>query len=129
VGFSEKSDDFPRETRFLIVDDNEMNQIILTKMLKRLGYIADPASSGYIACEMALATRYDIIFMDMMMPEMNGIETARRIMAIPFPFSSPIIIGVSAGDFKESCLSAGMHHFLSKPYKLSDLAEAINKFM
>lgn len=125
----ENSDPIPRELRFLIVDDNETNQFILTKMLNRLGYVSDSADSGLTACDMAEKSRYPIIFMDIMMPGLNGIEAARRIKAMASADGPPVIIGLSAADFKESSLSAGMDHFISKPFRLPDIKQAIDRFI
>jgi CheY-like chemotaxis protein len=125
----ENSEPNGRNLRFLNVDDNEMNQIILSKMLNRLGYTCDSVYSGWAACDMAAKNRYHIIFMDIMMPVLNGFETARRIKDMSSAGESPVIIGLSAGDFKETSLIAGMDHFISKPFKLRDLKEAIEKFI
>ncbi|MFZ1397254.1 MAG: histidine kinase N-terminal 7TM domain-containing protein [Candidatus Promineifilaceae bacterium] len=111
----------------MLVEDNQLNQRILKNMLNKLGYAADTAINGRIAVEMAQKQPYDIILMDIQMPEMDGIEATRHILANA-QGKRPYIIAVTAhalaGD-RESYLAVGMNQYLSKPVTTHQLVEAL----
>ncbi len=111
----------------LIVEDNLINQKVLLKMLQSFGYDADLANNGQEAIEAFRLKRYDIIFMDMHMPEMDGLEATRRIRAESTP-SSPFIVAITAAAMetdRAECLKAGMNAFLSKPVRREDLQRVL----
>jgi CheY-like chemotaxis protein len=98
-------------------------------MLTKLGYHAHVAANGLEVLAALERQHYDIIFMDMQMPEMDGVAATRRIVErCPDPDARPWIIALTAnatdGD-RERCLAAGMDDFLSKPMKTPDLAAAL----
>ncbi len=117
--------------RILLVEDNEMNQKITLRMLGELGYQADLAEDGQqaiIACE---NKSYDLILMDLQMPNMGGLEATVALRAKDATQKTPIIAltaNAQASD-RERCLSAGMNDFLAKPAKLATLEERLNLYL
>jgi PAS domain S-box-containing protein len=103
--------------RVLLAEDNRVNQEVALTLLDLAGLRADIAETGLAAVEMARATHYDLILMDMQMPELDGIEAARRIRAEPRNAGVPII-AMTANAFAEdrdACLAAGMNDYVTKP--------------
>jgi PAS domain S-box-containing protein len=108
----------------LVVEDNPVNQKVARHMLARFGYRADTAWSGAEALEMLARRSYDLVLMDVQMPEMDGLETTRRIRA-RYPTSGPRVVAMTANVSRasiSSCLAAGMDSFLGKPVVVADLA-------
>ncbi len=105
--------------RVLVVDDNAINQKVGVRVLRQMGYDARVAAGGQEAIELLARERFDVLFMDVQMPELDGLETARRIRRSTGPLS-PVIIAMTAnalsGD-REKCLEAGMNDYLSKPVR------------
>ncbi len=120
----------PRPLRILVVEDNPINQKVVHNMLNHLGYAADRASNGQDAL-LALQNRaYDVIFMDVQMPEMDGIETTRKIRASLTLDRQPRIIALTANvlsDDRQHYLSLGMDDYLSKPLRLQDLQRILDE--
>lgn len=103
--------------RVLIVEDNAINQQVMSKILTRVGVLASVAGSGKNALELLERKAFDIILMDIQMPEMDGFETVRRIRQM-LPAGPPPIIAMTALAFatdKERALAVGMDGFLTKP--------------
>ncbi len=125
------SPDFAKDhpLKILVAEDNPVNQKLALKILSKLGFEAALAENGKIAVEMANEVAYDIILMDVQMPEIDGQEATRIIrqsMEI-----QPIIIAMTANAMKEDkddCLKAGMDDFLSKPVKLEELVNMLAKW-
>jgi signal transduction histidine kinase/DNA-binding response OmpR family regulator len=125
------SADFVKEhpLNILVAEDNLVNQKLTLKILSKLGYEAALAENGKVAVEMASQHPYDIILMDVQMPEIDGLEATqviRQSMEI-----QPTIIAMTANAMKEDkdiCLEAGMDDFLSKPVKLEELVNMIAKW-
>ncbi len=116
--------------RILVVEDMEVNQRIIIKMLGRFGYQADVVSNGVGALEALRAAPYDLILMDCQMPEMDGYDATRAIRRL-FPGQHQIIIGLTAsalsGD-RERCLEAGMDDYLSKPVSMNLLETTLEEW-
>lgn len=115
------------ELNILLAEDNVVNQIVTKKMLSKLGYNADVASSGIDALKALEKKRYDLVFMDVQMPEMDGLEAAREIRR-RWPEGGPKIIAVTASALKgdqEMCLAAGMDGYIMKPTKIEAIREAL----
>jgi CheY-like chemotaxis protein len=114
----------------LIAEDNLVNQKIITHMLGKMGYAPDIAQNGREAVEAANAKKYDIILMDVQMPETDGLE-ATRIIRQHQQHTHPFIIAMTAnamqGD-REECIEAGMNEYISKPINLNDLKNMLQKF-
>ena len=117
------------ERSILLVEDNPVNQKMALLMLKKLGYRADKAANGREALAALEAKSYDLILMDVQMPEMDGLEATREIRR-RWPSRSLKIVALTAhaiaGD-KEKCLQAGMDDYLCKPIDLDDLRAAVEK--
>lgn len=113
----------------LYVEDNPVNQKLIQMMLANLGFDIDIAENGKDAVEMASHNYYNIIFMDIQMPEMDGIEATRKIVSNSGP--RPIIIAITAnlGEVdKPKCFEAGMNDFLHKPVQQEELKLALIKW-
>ena len=98
------------DIRVLVVDDNIVNSMVLSTMLERYGIQADIASSGMEAIQRVCNAKYDIILMDYLMPDMDGVETTKQIMFVSNGKSKPKVIGVSAtvdAEVTELFISAG----------------------
>lgn len=114
----------------LVVDDMPVNQRVARLQLKRLGHHADVAANGVEALELASRKRYDVVFMDCQMPEMDGFEATRRLRADPRQEGLYIIAltaNALAGD-RERCLAAGMDDYLGKPSNAPNLKAALDRF-
>ncbi|WP_341529525.1 response regulator [Nostoc sp. UHCC 0302] len=117
--------------RILLVDDVSLNQKVALQMLERMGYHADIANNGLEALTALRRQPYDLVFMDVQMPEMDGLEATRRICQEWPQNSRPWIIAMTAhamqGD-KEECLDAGMNDYISKPICVEALVQAFNSY-
>jgi signal transduction histidine kinase/CheY-like chemotaxis protein len=117
--------------RILVVEDNPVNQKLVRLMLTRLGCHTEIASSGSEALTMVAMDRYDLILMDRQMPDMDGLETARRMKAQWGPGDEIPIVAVTAsamhGD-REECLAAGMCDYLAKPIDIASLAKVVERW-
>ncbi|MCX2739877.1 PAS domain S-box protein [Pontibacter anaerobius] len=114
----------------LLVDDNQINQKVAQKQLERLGCITDIASNGFEAIDHATKNKYDIIFMDIQMPEMDGVTATRHIKE-QLGADCPPIIAMTAYSMKddaEKFMNQGMDDYVSKPVKSSDLHAMISKW-
>jgi CheY-like chemotaxis protein len=118
-----------------LVDDNTVNQQVGLRLLRKLGYEPDLAANGFEAIEAIRTQVYDLVFMDVQMPRLDGLEATRRIRgheqtASPAPNrpAGVVIVAMTAnalrGD-REKCLAAGMDDYLAKPLRLSDLQRVI----
>ncbi|MFN4298166.1 MAG: response regulator [Thermaurantimonas sp.] len=115
--------------KLLVAEDNPVNQKLMLMMLKNLGYTADIAENGKVAVDKALSNRYDIIFMDIQMPEMDGLEATKQILKNIS--DRPVIIAVTANATdrdRDECLEVGMNDFVSKPVKPLEIKECILKW-
>jgi signal transduction histidine kinase/ligand-binding sensor domain-containing protein/DNA-binding response OmpR family regulator len=115
--------------RILIAEDNPVNQRLAETVLKKLGYQPHIAGNGTVAVNYFKANEYDLILMDVQMPEMDGLEATKLIRLSPQ--SQPIIIAMTANAMQEDreiCIQAGMNDYISKPIKLDDLVKLIEKW-
>ena len=115
--------------RVLVAEDNVVNQKVALRMLAMLGYRSDVVGHGRAVLEAMDEHHYDVILMDVQMPEMDGLEATRHLIErLPDPAKRPWIVALTAnampGD-RERCLDAGMNDYISKPLKLDELAEAL----
>lgn len=118
-----------RPLQILVAEDNLVNQKLALKTLTKLGYKADLAENGNEVIEMLGIKKYDLIFMDVQMPEMDGLEATELIRR--YQKEQPIIIAMTANAMKEDkdrCLAAGMDDFLSKPVKLESVVDTIARW-
>ncbi|MGH7790596.1 MAG: response regulator, partial [Candidatus Binatia bacterium] len=115
--------------RILLAEDNAVNQKVALRMLDRIGYRADLAGNGVEAVAAVQRQPYDVVLMDLQMPEMDGLEATRRIRAT-LRETGPRIIAMTAnamhGD-RDRCLEAGMDDYVSKPVRLDELRAALQR--
>ncbi len=116
--------------RILLAEDNVVNQRLAQLLLERMGQTADVASNGVEAVEAAVRLPYDMILMDVLMPEMDGLEATRQIRQRLPRDRQPKIIAMTAnalrGD-RERCMEAGMDDYISKPIQLAELARVMER--
>jgi len=115
--------------RVLVVEDNAVNQQVVVNMLERLGYSPGVASTGLEAVELAKHEVFDFIFMDMHMPEMDGLTATRLIRTGPHgqrPWIAALTASVSE-EQREACVDAGMNDFVPKPFRFEMLVSAIER--
>ncbi|SCV74352.1 BQ2448_6784 [Microbotryum intermedium] len=114
----------------LCAEDNPINVKVITHLLKRMAYTTDIAEDGAIALEKVQKKKYDIVFMDVNMPNMDGLEATRRIIELmPNPATRPMIVCLTANamcDDRDKCLAAGGDGYVSKPILVPDLVAALN---
>ena len=117
-----------RRLRVLLAEDNVVNQRVAVLMLDRLGCRADVVANGLEAVQALSSTPYDVVLMDVQMPELDGLGATERIRAELPAEQQPHIIAMTASalvEDRERCLHAGMDDFLSKPVRREELAEAL----
>jgi osomolarity two-component system sensor histidine kinase NIK1 len=121
--------------KILLVEDNLMNQKVVMFNLKKLNCDITPVSNGKEAFEIFKKNTYDLILMDIMLPEMNGYEITieirkfEKLNKIPNPVT---IIALTANTYendKEKCFSVGMNEYLSKPFTAQQLIKLIEKYI
>ena len=116
--------------RILLAEDNPVNQKVALRILDKLGYRADVASNGLEVLEALEREPYDVVLMDVQMPEMDGLDASRRICAQWPAESRPRIIAMTANamiEDREACFAAGMDDYLAKPVRPEELAEALSR--
>jgi two-component system, sensor histidine kinase and response regulator len=115
--------------QILIAEDNFFNQQVILHILNKMGYAPDIVENGEQAVKAAQTAHYDLIFMDMQMPEIDGME-ATRIIRNTLPLQ-PVIIALTANTMQgdeEVCLNAGMNDYISKPVKLEEVVSKLEKW-
>ena len=119
-----------RPLRVLVAEDHAINQRVVVRLLGHLGHRADVVGNGRDAVDAVLRDTYDVVLMDIQMPELDGIQAARAIVERTADAARPRIIAMTAnampGD-REACLAAGMNGYLAKPIELRDLVDALGR--
>jgi signal transduction histidine kinase/CheY-like chemotaxis protein len=116
------------DIKILIVEDNKMNQKVIGTMLKTLGYSFDFADDGYAGFIAAKNKKYDLIFMDLILPEMSGFDSARKILTID---KTVLIVAFTADnmpDAKRKAELSGIKEFIAKPVRLEELKKLFTKY-
>jgi len=119
------------ECTVLIVDDNKVNRLVAKSMLKTANIIAAEAEDGLIALELLESQYFDVIFLDLHMPNLGGIRTTHDIRSNKH-IKQPYIVGLSADAFPdtiEKCLEAGMNDYLTKPFNRQSILEKVEKYL
>jgi CheY-like chemotaxis protein len=116
--------------RILLAEDNAVNQKLALRLLSQMGYRADVAGNGQEVVDALERQRYDVVLMDVQMPEMDGLEATRRIHKRWPDSKRPRIIAMTAnamqGD-REAFLQAGMDDYVSKPIRIEELVSALSR--
>ena len=121
--------------KILLIEDNLLNQKVVMFNLKKLNYDISAIVNGREALEELKKNRYDLILMDIMLPEMNGLEITRqyRIFEKEKGFENEVpIIALTANTYdndRDKCISAGMNEYLAKPFTAQQLIDVISKFI
>jgi CheY-like chemotaxis protein len=114
--------------RLLVAEDNPVNQKVILMTLAKLGYRADAVCNGLEAVECGSRTTYDMLILDMQMPEMDGLEAAETLRKVIPVENMPYMVALTANAFTEdrtACLAAGMNEFLTKPLRIEDFSAAL----
>jgi two-component system, sensor histidine kinase and response regulator len=121
--------------RLLVVEDDQINRMVIVGMLEKMGYKVDVASNGKEALELVQQGDFNLVFMDCLMPEMDGFEATKKIRIIEIEEEQgnhlPIVAFTAKamkGD-REQCIDAGMDDYLSKPVRSDDLQKALDRFL
>ena len=124
--------ELPRSLRVLLAEDNLNNQRVAQLSLERLGLRADAVANGLEAVAAVRSRPYDVVLMDVQMPELDGIAATRRIREDALIETQPHIIAVTANatvQDRKRCLEAGMDAYISKPYRLRDLRRILREYV
>jgi len=116
--------------RILVVEDNAVNQQLALLLLQKVGYRADVAANGVEALEALGRQSYDVVLMDVEMPEMDGLEATRRIHQMAPEERRPHIVAVTANAMqgeRELCIQAGMDDYITKPIRLHELIGSLGR--
>ncbi|EQA37426.1 response regulator receiver domain protein [Leptospira inadai serovar Lyme str. 10] len=121
-----------RTLRILVAEDDHINQVIAKRMFQKSGYEVEIVNNGLGVLNAIRRSKYDIIYLDLIMPELGGFETARRLREeFKKSAESPWIVALTAislADELEEYLESGMNSFISKPYKFEDIRDSINDY-
>ena len=120
----------PRSLSILLAEDNPTNRLVATRMLTRMGHRVEAVENGARAIAAAAAKTYDVILMDMMMPEVDGLEATRAIRSGPMPGCDVPIVGLTANALasdRAACEAAGMTGFVTKPIVVDRLRAALEQ--
>ena len=126
-----KTDQTGAQLKILVVDDMPVNLIVVEKMLDSLGYLVESASNGCEAVEAVKARHFDMIFMDIQMPEMDGLEATRLIRALDIERSSIPIVAITANtqeSDRNACIEIGMNDFIAKPFVKKHLVALLERY-
>jgi len=121
-----------RMAKILVAEDGEINRLVVTAMLGKAGYQVEVAQNGLKAVEAASAADYDLILMDVQMPEMDGYQATVAIRGLPGPRSQVPILAFTANALREdldACLAAGMNDFIAKPVEKDRLLATIANWL
>ena len=117
--------------KILVAEDHKINQMLIKKVLNKLGYYPILVDNGQLAIEESLKETYDVIFMDIQMPVLDGIGATKEILKNWADHQKPFIIAMTANAMKgdrEKYISSGMHDYISKPFLINDLQNMLKKY-
>jgi len=118
--------------RIVVAEDNPLNMILISELLRKMGFQIMRATTGPEALELATKHNIDLIFMDIHMPGMDGYAVSSAIRSLPAPRSNVAIIALTADamkEDKEKCLAAGMNDYISKPFRLVEIEQILKKHL
>ena len=116
--------------KILVAEDNAINQQVIKRVLLQHGYASDLAVDGREAIGAVERQRYDVVFMDVQMPGIDGLEATRRICEMLAPSERPYIVALTANAMKEdreACVAAGMEDYLSKPIRQTEIKTVLER--
>lgn len=122
----------PEGKRILAAEDNAVNQMVIRRLVERLGYRIEVVKSGREAVEAVRGGGYAMVLMDCQMPDMDGFEATEAIRRLTGAVSAVPVVAVTANampGFREQCLAAGMDDYLPKPILLDDLARVLGRWV
>ena len=117
--------------RILIAEDNAVNRKVLVRLLTGMGCSVDAVENGLEALDAVREQRYDVVLMDVRMPEMDGITATRRLRETVLPAECPPVYAITAGvseSERRECLAAGMVGFVAKPVQVGELRALLGTF-
>lgn len=123
------TDHTEHQLKVLLADDNPVNLIVASKMIQRLGPVVHQVKNGQEALDACVSEHYDLVFMDLQMPKMDGLSATRKIRAQAM--HQPIIIAMTANaaaEDQQACFDAGMDDFVAKPIRLAELDSLLQKY-
>jgi PAS domain S-box-containing protein len=126
-----KTDQTGAQLRVLVVDDVPVNLIVIEKMLDSLGYHVESATNGSEAVNAVKSSRYDMIFMDIQMPEMDGLEATRQIRELDIESNGVPIVAITANtqvSDRDACIESGMNDFIAKPFVKKQLVALLERY-
>ena len=115
--------------RILLAEDNAINALLTRTLLEAEGHTVDTVEDGVLAVEAMKTAKYDLIFMDMRMPNMDGLEATRKIRALPNVSKALPIVALTANAFdddRNACFDSGMNDFMTKPVSAEELSEKVS---
>ncbi len=118
--------------RILVVDDHPVNLTVASSMLRKFGCAVETAPDGSAAISVAMAKKFDLIFMDCQMPELDGFETTRKLRRLEAPESHVPIVALTAhavAGVRDKCLREGMDDFISKPFTPGEIGSILRKWI
>jgi CheY-like chemotaxis protein/HPt (histidine-containing phosphotransfer) domain-containing protein len=137
AGTPQKAEAAPDETpavgstlRILLAEDNTVNQKVALRLLEQLGYRADVVANGIEVLEALEVKPYDVVLMDVQMPELDGLDASRRIRQRWSADTQPRIVAMTANalpEDRDACFAAGMDDYVAKPIRAEELAEALGR--
>ena len=117
--------------KILVAEDHKINQMLIKKVLNKLGYSPVIVDNGQLAVKESLQNSYDVIFMDIQMPVLDGLAATKMILENWSDHKEPYILAMTANAMKgdrEKYISAGMHDYISKPFLINDLQALLVKY-
>ncbi len=126
-----RSDASVHTLRILVVDDNAVNLLVAVAMLRHVGCEAETAGNGQEALVALEGKRFDLVLMDLEMPEMDGVEATRRIRSGSPPAQQPYIVGLSAhalSSYRDESLAVGMNDYVTKPFQIADIEGLLSRY-
>ena len=119
------------DAKILLVEDNEINQLVAANMLENFGLVVDIAVDGQQAIECFRQNSYDLIFMDCLMPVMDGFEATKAIRAMQTNHRTPIVAltANALAQDREKCFKVGMDDFVTKPFTATQLEKVLNQWL
>ncbi|MCL1818317.1 MAG: response regulator [Spirochaetaceae bacterium] len=114
--------------RLLVAEDHTVNQLLFRTILDKLGFSAVLVDNGRQALEKVEKEKFDLVFMDIQMPEMNGLEATRKIRELGYTMPIVAVTANPLQEEREKCLAAGMDGFLAKPFRVKDLVPVLKKW-